>query len=73
MISKFEAQSVQSVTEVPITSPPQRSQFGKLFINSGPFPDSGGTLLKNGQEKAPGLYSWEKLNFSFVTNIVTIL
>lgn len=46
MISKFEAQSVQSVTEVPIISPPQRSQFGKLFFNSGQFPVQWGALLK---------------------------
>lgn len=54
MISKFEAQSMQSVTEIPITSPPQRSQFGKLFINSGQFPDSVGSFI----EKLSELLGW---------------
>lgn len=44
--SKFEAQSMQSVTEIPIISPPQRSQFGKLFFNSGQFPDSVGSFTE---------------------------
>lgn len=82
MISKFEAQSMQSVTEIPITSLPRRSQFGKLFINSSKFPDSGGSFIEklSGEllgwyalSQTPGRYCWEKLNFSFVTNIVTIL
>lgn len=82
MISKFEAQSMLSLTEIPIISPPQRSQFSKLFINSGQFSDSVGSFVEklSGELlgwcallQAPGQYSWEKLNFSFVTNVVTIL
>lgn len=82
MISKFEAQSMQSVTEIPINNLPQRSQFGKLFINSSQFSDSGGSFIEilSGELlcwyallQAPGHYSWEKLNFPFVTNIVRLL
>lgn len=69
MISKFEAQSVLSVTKIPFTSPPKRSQFSKLFINSGHFADSVGSFIEklSGELlgryalwQAPGQYSWEK-------------
>lgn len=69
MISKFEAQSMLSVTKIPIASPPKRSWFSKLFINSGHFPDSVGSFIEklSGELlgwcalwRAPGQYSWEK-------------